>query len=874
MANEKFYLIFSEQPGKKIYINEPIGYGDVDFNLNQKENGHGRDIALNGGENQFRFTDQRHEKILTMIFYYNDFYGFEADVKLSIVLEDGTEYLNEIDFSTAETDDLTYFDFKTITVGSLQIFKRRSETKVDLLSNTDIDGNVITPLRPINMFLKAKPSIQKSTWEQVLDYDRNLDAVGGTNTTWYQVNPVANLVKSDVKDSYTFFEDTNKLDFQDRNFTDSNFKILLASSNLSNVKINIKDLNIKFETDVDDGGNGYVNFNLKIFKGLTWQNSTEYNLLKTYKTEHQSYIFSGDLPEINIGSVLRSESVWMFFEFEVRQSASDAPFSTPKFEVFTKIEKGTKINVEAESISYNSITPVFRLIDVMRQVAKSISGLDIYAPRYDFGGEFYDNVLLNGNLLRNITNKPFYVSWDDIWKSINGELYADDETQVDGRIFIGIEEDFYTKTESWFFDNVQFSELNKSPNPKYCLNEFKFKYKNYQSLKENEVANSADTIHGESIWTPLNKKVENSKEANVEWTRDAMLISQQQEKALTVSEDTSTQDDDNIFCIDTIETVNDQKFTENTELQHSFDGTFLILKNNGSLNFIVLGIQPNTTFEILHPDKNKGIYNVSSVTNTELQLQKTSAGTISSSNDGIRTTTYIYEIKKTYAELTSRSDEGFLYVLNLLNPEKYSNLKYSVKRNIQNYWNSFLATVNIYNKLKPIKNTFYKNNGECSMSYNGLATVEKEDFIPDNPIVTPFMYNEMIFANFEFSDFVALQYRIRTQRGFIRTIDNNIRVLKVYPINMSYNNANRELTISGQEKYETAFMTIRKEANDIVINEETRIKALKYTEESNKIVLFDNQMQRLYNGVFWDKISVNGVNATSITELKNWLDLL
>jgi len=93
MANEKFYLIFSEQPQKKIYINEPIGYGDVDFNLNQKENGHGRDITLNGGENQFRFTDQRHEEILTMIFYYNDFYGFEADVKLSIVLEDAFDKL-------------------------------------------------------------------------------------------------------------------------------------------------------------------------------------------------------------------------------------------------------------------------------------------------------------------------------------------------------------------------------------------------------------------------------------------------------------------------------------------------------------------------------------------------------------------------------------------------------------------------------------------------------------------------------------------------------------------------------------------------------------------------------------------------------------
>ena len=48
----------------------------------------------------------------------------------------------------------------------------------------------------------------------------------------------------------------------------------------------------------------------------------------------------------------------------------------------------------------NSIAPSFRLVDVMRQVVKSISGLDITAPRFEVGGDFYDNRLLNGNSFR------------------------------------------------------------------------------------------------------------------------------------------------------------------------------------------------------------------------------------------------------------------------------------------------------------------------------------------------------------------------------------------------------------------------------------------------------------------------------------------
>jgi hypothetical protein len=870
MAGERFYLIFSEQPNKKIQINEPIDFGEVDFNCNQRENGWGRDVTLSGGQVKFRFTKYRHDSEFKKLLYYRHRYGFEADVKIIIVLSDGTEFKGEIDFATSETNDFDYFSCSVILESSLQIFRRRSETKVDLFSNVDINGEAIEPLVPQNMFLQAKPNSVLSEWKQTQMLDNGFVAEFPSNSTYAQINPAQDLLSFGIEDSYSFF---NSVEANEGGFSDSSFKVFLAKNNYTNVLVNITDLLIHFTTDVDNGGNGYVDFSLNIYKGVDFSTAIKTQLLFVNKSENQTYDFSGGFTGVNIGEVLRDESVWIQFDVKLIQSNDIGTFD-PRIELFLQISN-MKMSISADSITYNSIVPSFRLIDVMKQVAKSTSGLEVYAPRYDLGGEFYDNVLTNGNLLRNVLDKPFYISWDDIEKSIIGEHNSDSEIQLDGRVFHGIYKDYHSNEECGFFDNTQFSGLVKKSNPRYSLNEFKFKNSKYQSLKEATEPNSESTIHGESTLTPFNKKVENGKEATIQWVRDAILLDVQQRLSTVVTEDTATQDDDTIFAIDTIATESDQQFTETTSLQHSYDNTYLSLRTNGAVNFLVLGIRNDTTFIIEYPDANFGTYTVFSVTNTEIKLLKTTSPPVSSSNDGLRPTKYTYEIKKETIPLTNRTNEGFSLILNLNSPDKYSNLRYSVERNIRNYWNQFLATVNLYWKDKPLKNTYYKNNGKCETEYNGLRLTEKEDFIPNDPIVAPDMYEDVIFANVEFKDFIALQNKTRALRGFVRTIDNNNRVLKLYPINMSYENKSRQLTMSGQEKFEKAYLSLVVESGLITINEETVLRKLTYEiVEEQQVVLFDLERQRLYNPVYWDKVSVNGVVFETIELLKNALDLL
>jgi hypothetical protein len=867
----KFYLDFKSDNFGKKRIDEPFGVDGIDFSLKQKSNGMGRDISFSGGEIQFEFTNMR-DHYLKELLYYNRTFGFEAIVVLTIEIDKNNSYKCDLDFATATTDDLEYFKCKGIEDGKLQIVKARKSVKVDLLSNKDIDGNYITPLVPENILLLAKPVVQTSKWEQVQPYNFRILAEydDDRSTVYAQINPSSSLITYTLEDSFTFFE-TQTLEFGNE-FNQSQFLNLTAKNSLKNIKIKISNLDLNFNTDVDNGGNGYAEMRLTVAYGVDFNTAIKKILLETVKSEHESYLFKGDL-NLTIDSLNRGDNIWIYLAFKVRQSAYNPPIIVRRFEVFLNILT-MKTEITAESTAYNSISKSIRLVDVIRQVVRSISGLEINAPRFDVGGQFYDNRLVNGNFLRNIINRQFSVSLEDIEKSIT-EMRGDWEIGSDGKVFFGIEQDFYKPIESGFFNDTQFSKMNKTFNEKYKVNEFYYKYNKFQSLKENEEPNSADTIHGESKLVFFNKNVENKKEVEIQWIRDAFLIEATRRKAIEITQETASQDDDDLFCIDTINTTFNNTFTETSNLQHSFDNTTskLTIKNDGTVNFISLGISVNSIFIIQPIDINSGTYSVFSVENNTLILTKLS-GINSSLGNGIRQTKYTYELSQLFVPFTNYTNQGFSETENLNAAENYSNRRYSIARNVYNYYQSYLATCNLYWKNNPLKNTWYKNNGKYTAKFNGIKLKENADLIPLNPILSPVMYNEIVFANVDFADYITLQNNIRSSRGFIRTIDNNNQVVKVYPIDMEYQLLEKELRIKAEEKYEPTRMTINKTQYFIEINNETKVDSLLYDFDFEKLYIYDKNRFRLYNGVYWNEVTVNGATANSIVQLKEWLDLL
>lgn len=866
----RFFLDFKSDGFGRVLIDEPIGSDGIDFSLKQKSAGMGRDISFSGGEIQFEFSHLR-DHYLKELLYYNRTFGFESIVVLTIEIDENNSYKCDLDFATAETDDLEYFKCKGIEDGKLQIVKARKAVKVNLLSDKDIDGNFITPLIPQNILLLAKPVVQSSKWEQPEEFITKITATTAVDATVYsQINASQNITSSKIEDTLTFFQiQTNQ---KGAPFTNSDYKIIQAKNNLQQINVKVGSLKFDFTTDVDNGGNGFAEVNLVIKYGATFDTAKTEKLLSITKDENKSYSFDDEF-NYTIDSLNRGDSVWLYFDIKVRQSRTVIIGGKPRFELFFNI-RSMNMEVTAESTAYNSISKSIRLVDAIRQIVKSISGLQINAPRFESLGEFYDNRLLNGNFLRNITDRSFSVSLEDIEKSIT-EMRGDWEIGSDGKIFFGIEKDYYTSIESGFFDDTQFSEMSKTFNEKYKINEFYYKYNKFQSLKENEELNSADTIHGESKLVLFNKNVENKKEVTIDWIRDAFLIEATRRKAIEITDNTASQDDDDLFCIDSINTSSNVSFTEVTELQHTYDSNNnrLVLKNDGTINFVSLGIGSGSSFLINAGDLNSGNYIVYSVENNSIFLSKVS-GTLNSGGNGVRKTKYTYTLDVSIIPFTNYTNQGFTETENLNSANSYSNRRYSIARNIYNYYQSYLSTCNLYWKSKPLKNTWYKNNGEYVSKYNGIKLKENADLLPINPILSPVVYNQIVFANVYFEDYITLQNKIRSERGFIRTIDNNNQVVKIYPIDMDYKLLEKELRIKAEEKFEPTRMTISTQFDYILINNETRVQSLIYDFDFEKLYIYDENRYRLYNGVYWNEVSVNNIIPNSIEQLKTWLNLL
>jgi uncharacterized protein (TIGR02145 family) len=800
MAGETFQLRFKNNENVTVSIDEPINFATVDFQLSQKDKGYGRDVSFNGGEVQFEFVKYRNH-YLDKLLVYNNTYGFESIVELIITCGTVTTIIGELDFATAITDDLEYFKCKVIQQSSKQIVKRRKAVKVDLLSDRDVDGSYIAPLVPENTLLISKPIYAVSKWEAVrtLDgtkalYAPHYNYEGTRHEYRYITNPI-DLKLSELENALTLGTDVT--------FDGSNIIYIEAATDLKNIVVTIPAVSNKWKVNFypNPSANFYATYSYIVEYGGVSKTQV---VLKTnvFNVQDEEYSFNEEF-SIEIPSLVVGDTINIYEYFDINMNVSLQAYAAYLYQT-VGIQS---VKIEAETSTFNSIAPSFRLVDVMRQVVKSISGLDISAPSFETGQDFYDNRLFNGNSLRAISDKPFYVSLEDLEKSLV-ELNVDWEIDANGDIFFGTEDDFYVDTESYEFTNTQFSSFNKSFNPRFSINEFNYGYKNFQSLKENEEPNSADVVHGESKWVLGNKMVENKKEISIEWIRDSFLIETNRRKALTekVSEGTASQDDDKLFAIDTYTTPSNVTIFQKYELLHIYDVTLLLLSlvNDGTINFLVTGINEGTLFEIASTH-NANIYRVYNVTSSTIILQKVSGVTTPTSSLGgnPEDTFFNYTLIKSEIPYTNYTDNGFTNTTNLIASDKYSNLRYSIRRNIDKYWKKYLATCNLYHKTQGLSNTWYKNNTDFSSTYDSLTLTEKEviDTYAIDPILTPFMYNDVIFSNVEFSDFIALQIAIRTDRGYIKTKDNNGNTLKLYPTIMKYDNLSKELNVKGEEKY-------------------------------------------------------------------------
>ena len=253
--------------------------------------------------------------------------------------------------------------------------------------------------------------------------------------------------------------------------------------------------------------------------------------------------------------------------------------------------------------------------------------------------------------------------------------------------------------------------------------------------------------------------------------------------------------------------------------------------------------------------ENANTYRVNNVSSSTIKLQKVS-GVITPSSYSARETYFNYILIKSEIPYTNYTDSGFTNINNLIASDKYSNLRYSVRRNIEKYWKKYLTTCNLYHRIQAINNTWYKNNKDFTATYTGLTLTESDPIATGfyAPILTPFMYNEVVFANIEFSDFIALQNSLRTTRGYIKTYDNNGLELLLYPMSMKYENLSKELTIKAEEKFNSTFTPSIETVAITNISETSAV--------SGGNILSNGYLPITAKGIIWD-INQNPTTALS-----------
>lgn len=847
MEDLTFFLNFKNDSSGEIQITEVVKFDGASFTAEQDKDRYGRDISFGNEEVSLVFYDGLYDTTanplqlpsgsivynLTMgldflLDYYKRF-GFESEVEFIIKKDDVVFTVGILDFQLARTDQLTFFECKIIQENNRSIINRRKDTNIDVFSSKDLDDNDILPLSTESILLKAKPLIQVSNWGQ--QTTRRYTNVN-TETCF---NPFQQVNKYGIEDTLSFLEPYTSDPKEET-------ALVRASTLLTNITI---DVHIKY---VILATGGAMHFEIQSGPALGPVNNNPFS--------ESLPVTGGITHEYNKTIVLENPiSPGEVFTAYLRH------FNTINIDVIE-----CSVNVVATSIGIDSVIKGVRYVDLFKQSIKSINGMTLDSPRFDVGGEFYDQFAFNGKLIRQFTDQAFYVKFKDLMEGI-AEVNADYQIN-DNSVFMGLYEDFYVNTEIGAFLQVPFDDFETGFNDRYAIINLNYKYETFE--QDRDEANTIDGVHTNSQYLLPNKFVENQKNISVNHIRDPFAIESARRQGVVAKEDTSLDNDDKVFVVDVVplEPGTNGQFANFLAVQN-IDGNVNILNSDGENNAIfqwhLLGFRVGDFIQISNDGGSYLTYSVVNITPTVITVSGASIP------DGTHTLKFIYPF--TDVSFVNRTNEGFDLIENLQIPDNFANLKYTIRRNLF-HWEQYLHTACRYRPNSIIKNTYFKNNGEAITQFEGGAIyTEKEDINVEDlrkGILEPIIYKTKVVADFD--TVKTFLDDLKEIRGFIRISDTNGRMIKIHPTTINYMWSTGVLEIDGESRIESEFVEVNKIGSELVeINEVGYdvdiVFPVSYKTIGEKIQLIDVKGVALINLTHFSKIKVNGIIFDDISEL-------
>lgn len=892
----RFFLNFKNDSTGRVEISEPVKFDSANFVIEQDKKRYGRDVFYGNEEVSLEFYKGIYENGLAheferLIQYYYDF-GFESEVEFIVQLDNVDFVVGILDFELAETDQIEYFKTKVIQNTKQAIVKRRDDINIDVFSNVDLDENPITPVTTQKILLKAKPFVQYSKFKENNTEALSTSLTGNRfntislNTTNWGASNINIVEKYGIEDTLSFIENRNVLNSFYFPISE-NFTLIEAKEDLTNVIINIKDLiayTYQFKNDffsnIVTSGSGFSKLVLKYGYNIDGSGSdlTEVVLYSKFfgfvdntPIEYLPQNYSHTIP------ILRS-GMRLYFYFYCDSEATFNQYgdsgSLAKYEINAIIEKGN-IEITATSTAVDSVIDGVRHIDYVKQVVKSATGLPVIAPKYDVGGLHYDNFVFNGKLIRQFTDQSFYGTIKENMDQLQ-ELNSDYQINQDN-IYIGQYNDFYTTNEIGAFLTAPDDSFKSQFNERYTLLGIDYKYKSFEQDRDEK--NTIDAVHTSTQWLTSNKQTESILKIEVPFVRDPFEIESARRQGINTKDTTSLSNDDKVYILDVVPLPPNSRRNFTRVLQYQTiqaDNTLKIL-SDGGFNWTLLGFGVGDVISVTLQTTRQ--YTVTEIESSLITLVPTS-GTITADVQDTQVITVDYPL--TQVLFTNRINEGFTLIENIASGDNFSNLRYTIKRNMK-YFYPYFKTACKYISSGKIRNTYFKSNKDATTQYlGGEIITEGADILVselDNAILSPFKYNTTLVSDFQ--DVHETLVKMQTINpdnsigGFIRMMDNNFRVMKIYPTKLDYSWATAELKCEGEELQESEFLQVNKVGNLIYINEvgyaQDIIYPITLRTEGDYVQIMDKRGVGLHNKINFNKVQVNSNIFSNIVELSETL---
>ena len=882
----KHYLNFLDLPLiGKIEISEPFKFDGSTHEIKREKGRHSRDVIIANQDIELEFYKEHFEPIEVeqvlpdgTIFKYVS-HGFdylvnEINTKGWEMRVEYTINYNGTDFTTGEIDGLTYKvfdDYLSIKISQNTLsayIKKNDSVKIDAFSDKSLTGLPITPCGTTDIFLKAKPLIQQSVWE----FSPQAWASGG-DTNYYYAGIARyfllnrGLSSYGIEDSYTpFYAQAHTLTSLANNY------IIEAKTDLSNISVKLKDLKAIYNHVVNDNPDPYgsgISTQFSIFCQRLEVGGTLSFLGRQYlfqSTHTESFnvteVIDTDLSIIFTENLNQGDKLIFSYEFEYTSRTSDVDYLDLSRNSHIIFESST-LEITATSTAISTIVKGIRLYDLLRHQAHSYDTTLNDLGVFNNTSEYWNNFCFNGRMLGNLANQAFNNEFKNLYNSVCDEAFADYQIDNSG-ITIDFINNYYKNEEIAVFTEMPSNEANYTANSDYSINLFNLKFKKSSSDRTGNELSTNDDVHTSLQLKMPSKKADAVFDIEFDHIRSAQLIEEQRRKGNTIDGKTRTlENDENLFVLDCIELAPNTENTFTQFLRYRILDTpnQLEIVSNGTFVWTNLGMQVGQTISVSFTGLTDGTnFQITALEDFTIRLDYVNNFPTSDS-DGETSITFDYVLQGVL--YTNRTNEGFINIEGVANPENYSNLKYSLKR-ILNKWRKIINTAGQYLIGQEANVTEIKINNELVTRLTS-ESADVVDFAPieitEDRILNGRVYEIKVFCDFDKA--TELFTETRDLKGYIRAVRNNNSVIRGFIKNARYTWRSQELLLNLEEK------------QDNLITEITDLEVTDFNIVNDFVNLYDANNLPLITPKEYKYFSIDGIiydNLEDFTE--NLLNLL